>query len=132
MSPLPPVTLSVASLLSGSPGQVTLITLPRVQAYITSVYWVTSSTLSVTLSTRNQTYHSVLLCSAPDFTCNQVSTQLSLCHHQEYSQVFADSDTFGVWEGSGHLVFGGEEDNMEMIVRTAIRDGENGFFKVGE
>ena len=46
--------------------------------------------------------------------------------------MFADSDTFGVWEGSGHLVFGGEEDNMEMIVRTAIRDGENGFFKVGE
>ena len=46
--------------------------------------------------------------------------------------MFGDSDTFGVWRNMGHPVFGGEEDKMEMIVRTAIRDGEHGFFQASE
>ena len=49
------------------------------------------------------------------------------------SQVFTDKNTFGLWRGSSqhHPVFGGEEDSVEMVVRTAVNIGDLGYFQVG-
>ena len=47
--------------------------------------------------------------------------------------MFTDKNTFGLWRGSSqhHPVFGGEEDRVEMVVRTAVNIGDLGYFQVG-
>jgi hypothetical protein len=60
---------------------------------------------------RNQSLSTILLCTAPIFSCREV---------------FGDSLSYGVWPGQHRPVFSG--DGLTMLVRTAVREGEEGLF----
>lgn len=42
--------------------------------YVTNMFWISNSELTLTFTARSQTLASTLLCSAPDFQCVEVST----------------------------------------------------------
>jgi hypothetical protein len=83
----------------------------RAPIYLTSVSWANTTTLSITLLARNQSLSTTMLCTAPLFSCREV---------------FGDILSYGVWPGLHRPVFSG--DGLAMLVRTAVREGEEGLF----
>ena len=86
-------------------------TTTRTPNYLTSISWADTTTLSLTLLARNQSLSTILLCTAPLFSCREV---------------FGDSLSYGVWPGQHRPVFSG--DGLAMLVRAAVREGEEGLF----